>query len=98
VNDSPGTLYAPGRLGALDPTREAWGELLLSTPLVGGPGDAENREQLGKSLLQSLTSLVSHCFCRKLFPPTTSNILMHTCTSLAYVWTIIRTKKVANHE
>ena len=49
MNDSPGTLHVPGRVGALDPTRGAWGELLLSTPLVGGPGDAENREQLCKS-------------------------------------------------
>ena len=85
MNDSPGTLHVPGRAGVLDPTREALGELLLSSPIVGGPGDAENGEQLGTSLLQSLTSPVSLCFCRKLFPPTTSHILqlMHTYTSFS---------------
>ena len=86
MNDSPGTLHVPGRVGALDPTRGAWGELLLSTPLVGGPGDAENKEQLGKSLLHSLTT--SHILCTPVLP-------------LAYVWTIIHTKyiqEVANHE
>ena len=45
MNDSPGTLNIPGRVGALDPTWGAWGELLLSTPLAGGPGDAVNGEQ-----------------------------------------------------
>ena len=59
MNDSPGTLNIPGRVGALDPTWGAWGELLLSTPLVSGSGDAENREKLCKSLLQTLTSPVS---------------------------------------
>ena len=51
-------------------------------------------ETIYASLLQSLTNPVSHCFCRKPFPPTTSNTLIHTWTSLnyhSYVWTIIHT-------
>ena len=69
MNDSPGTLHVSSRIGALDPTWGAWGERLLSSPLVGGPGDAENIDHkiLCMSLLQNLTRPVFVGFAGKCF-------------------------------